>query len=129
MRVNTMFSHVRCWPPPDRRACPPRSGIILAINQEIGLVHHQLGQFTVTRSVFQNFLKELVNQASELFSGEDHIHIHVDDIVYNGARPHLNIVVRRALHIAYAAAVQSIFKSGFHFRESKSAVVIIINLL
>ena len=31
---------------------------------------------------------QLVNQASELFPGENHIHI-----IYKGARPHLNIVV------------------------------------
>ena len=31
---------------------------------------------------------ELVNQASELFPGEDHIRM-----IYNGARPHLNIAV------------------------------------
>ena len=35
--------------------------IILVINQEVGLVHHQLGQFTVTRNVFQNFITEFVN--------------------------------------------------------------------
>ena len=54
----------------------------------MGFVHRQLGQFTVTRNVFQNFIMELVNQASELLPGEDHIHI-----IYDGARPHLNIVV------------------------------------
>ena len=52
------------------------------------LVHHQLGQFTVTRNVFQNFFTELVNQASKLFPGENHIYI-----IYDGARPHLNIVI------------------------------------
>ena len=59
-----------------RREVAPRGrnmNIILAINQEMRIVHHQLGQFTVTRTVFQNFM-ELVNQASELFPGEDHIH-------------------------------------------------------
>ena len=63
-----------------RREVAPRGrnmNVILAINQEMGLVwqvwHYQLGQFTVTRNVFQNFTLEPVNQASELFPGEDHI--------------------------------------------------------
>ena len=30
--------------------------ILLAINQELGVVHHQLGRFTVTREVFQEFV-------------------------------------------------------------------------
>ena len=60
---------------------------IVAINQEMGLVHHQLGQFTVTRNVFQNFTTNSPNKRPELFPGEDHIHI-----IHDGARPHLNIV-------------------------------------
>ena len=64
--------------------------VILAINQKMGLVHHQLGQFTVTRNMFQNFITELVNQASKLFPGKDHFHI-----VYDGVQQHLNIVVSK----------------------------------
>jgi len=62
--------------------------IILAINQELGVVHHQLGQFTVTREVFQEFATQLIDQAVNMFPAGEIIHI-----VYDGARPHLNIVV------------------------------------
>ena len=52
---------------------------------------------------------ELVHQVSELFPDEDHIHIHI----YDGAWPHLNIVVpepyEERFTLRYAAAVQSIF--------------------
>ena len=48
---------------------------------------------------------ELVNQASELFPGEDHINI--DNIIYDEVRLHLNVVVpepyEERFHIAYAA--------------------------
>ena len=77
-----------------RREVTPRGrnmNVILAINQEMNLVNHQLGQFTVTRNVFQNFILELFNQASELFPGKDHMHI--DDIIYDGVLLHLNIVI------------------------------------
>ena len=67
--------------------CGGNINVILAINQEMGLVRHQLGQFTVTKNVNQNFIAELVNQASELFSGEDHIHI-----VY-GERGHISTLL------------------------------------
>ena len=82
-----MFSHIGQRV---RREVAPRGrnmNIILAINQEMSLMHLQLGQFIVTRNVFQNFIMEPVNQGSELFPGEGHIHM-----VYDGAPPHLNTV-------------------------------------
>ena len=92
-----------------RREVAPHSrnmNVTVVINHEMDLVYHQLGQFTVTRSVFQNFIMQLINQASELFPCEDHIHI--DDIIYDGVRPHLPYRTKSA---SYAVAVQSIFES------------------
>ena len=73
--VDEFFTHqmIGCTPVGERvrREVAPRGrnmNVIVAINQKMGLV--------------------LVNQASELFPGEDHIHI-----IYDGARSHLNIVV------------------------------------
>ncbi len=78
-----------------REACPRGRNmiVILAINQEMGLVHHRLGQFTVTRDVFQDFVNNLIAQTVDLFPGEDTIHI-----VYDGARPHLNIAIPEQHH-------------------------------
>ena len=73
-----------------REACPRGQNtiLILVINQEMGLMHHHLGQFTITRDVFQDFVNNLIAQTADLFPGEDTIHI-----VYNGARPHQNIMI------------------------------------
>ena len=45
-----------------RERCPRGRNriVVLTINQEMGLMHHQLGQFTVTHNVFQDFANKLI---------------------------------------------------------------------
>ena len=74
-----------------RRVVAPRGtnvNITLAISPDMGLVHHAIEQRTVTRATFQAFINEL------LVILPPHVPINEEVfIIFNGARPHLNIVV------------------------------------
>ena len=63
--------------------------ITLAISPDMGLVHHVIEQRTVTRATSQAFINEL------LWSSWLHIVLINEEVViiFDGARPHLNIVV------------------------------------
>lgn len=62
--------------------------LTLAINANVGLVHHSLVAETTTRASFQNFLNDLFQAADNMFPNDEQIHI-----VYDGARPHLRMRV------------------------------------
>ena len=58
--------------------------LIMAINADLGLVHFDVRQQTITHSRYQEFIDHLVNvEAATRFQGTIHI-------VHDGARPHLN---------------------------------------
>lgn len=60
--------------------------IIIAISSEVGLVHFDIEQSTLTHDRYQNFVNQLVAIAAERIEGET-------TIVHDGARPHLNTIV------------------------------------
>ena len=74
-----------------RRVVAPRgrnANITLAISSDMGLVHHVIEQRTVTRATFQAFINEL------LVILAPHVPINEEVFtIFDGARPHLNIVV------------------------------------
>ena len=54
----------------------------------MGLVHHVMEQTTVTRATFQAFINELVTILAPRVPNDKEVFI-----IFDGARPHLNVVV------------------------------------
>jgi transposase len=87
-----------------RRVCGSRGrniNVMLAISADIGLVHAEIGQFTVNGEKFQEFLSDTM-RAADAMSPE----LETIRIVYDGAAPHRNARVpeeyeagRFSLHI------------------------------
>lgn len=60
----------------------------VSISPVLGVVHHHLGQITVTRETFQRFLNELIEAAAVLIPDNERC-----IIIFDGARPHLRMAV------------------------------------
>ena len=74
-----------------RRIVAPRGrnvNITLAISPDTGLVHHVIEQRTVTRATFQAFTNELLVILAPRVPINEEVFI-----IFDGARPHLSIVV------------------------------------
>ena len=72
-----------------RRVVAPRGrNVTLAISPDMGLVHHVNEQRTVTRATFQAFINELMVILTPRVPINEEVFI-----IFDGARPHLYIVV------------------------------------
>ena len=90
--------------------CLPRSGargrnmsIILAINQETGLV--QCTPPTLAVWQFTELHHGTCQSSARVFPGDNHIHI-----IFDGARPHLNVVVPKMCHERFTLHMLSLGK-------------------
>lgn len=97
---------------PVRRVVVPRSrniNLIMATSGDFGLLHHDLGQFTLTHERFQHFVNELCRIMANMFPENERIHI-----VFDNARPHLRTVVPEEFRNRMFVRQQPIYSPFFN---------------
>ena len=101
--------------------------VILAINQKMGLLHHQLGQFAATHDAFQDFANTLIVKTANFLSGENTIDIVYDLFIPSTSEYSDPRTTQWTLCFGHSASIQPVSKSDvtspklFQSRSEKQA--------